>query len=130
MQYSFTSEAKDGYLHVRVQGDNTQVVVRRYIQEMNRTSQEEGCPYVLLEENLEGPRLSVGDVFAIITEEGERARGIVKHIAFVDVNSSSLQTMKFAETVAYNRGISIAMFSNVADAEKWLRKKLAPKKKG
>ncbi len=130
MQYSFTSEAKDGFLHVRVRGDNNAAVVRRYIREMIRTCQQEGCPNVLIEEMLDGPRLSVGDVFAIVAEEGEGARGIVRHIAFVDVNSSSPENMKFAETVASNRGASIGMFTRIADAEKWMRKKLAPKKKG
>lgn len=129
MQYSFTFDARDGWLHVRVHGDNTAAVVRRYIREMIRACQTEGCPNVLIEEILEGPRLSVGDVFAIVSEESEGARGIVRHIAYVDVNSSSPANMKFAETVASNRGVSIGMFTSVPDAEKWLRKKLAPPKK-
>jgi hypothetical protein len=40
-------------------------------------------------------------------------------IAYVDVHAEG-NLMQFAETVAVNRGVRVAVFSTVADAAKWL----------
>lgn len=45
----------------------------------------------------------------------------MQRIAYVDVNEDhNSALMKFAETVAVNRGINIRLFENVHDAERWL----------
>jgi len=124
MNYSFTSDLKDGYLHVRVRGDNTTSVIRRYMKDVFQASIAEGCSTVLIEEMLEGPRLSIGDIFAIVSEQTAAARGALRLVAYVDLNSPSPTNMKFAETVAVNRGVTVCAFVKVADAEKWLLKKL------
>jgi hypothetical protein len=41
-------------------------------------------------------------------------------IAFVNLDKASFQDVKFAETVAVNRGFNIGVFSNVDNARKWL----------
>jgi hypothetical protein len=46
---------------------------------------------------------------------------MLEAIAYVDVNGAS-DLMHFAETVAVNRGLPIAVFSTIADAETWLLK--------
>lgn len=125
MKYTFRVEPKDGYLHVRVQGENTPAVVRRYLKELFTAADTEGCPNVLLEEDLVGPRMAIGDIFAIVSEKSGDARPRLRLIAFVDVNATTMANMKFAENVAVNRGITVSAFATVADAEKWLRKKLA-----
>jgi hypothetical protein len=78
-----------------------------------------GCHRVLVEERLQGARLGTSDVFAIVMEEASRAVGVFEAIGYVDMNASG-DMMKFAENVALNRGISVRLFGNVADAEKWL----------
>ena len=45
-------------------------------------------------------------------------RGI--KIAFVDDNPDHRELNSFGETVATNRGISVKMFKDVIEAEKWL----------
>jgi len=40
-------------------------------------------------------------------------------VAYVDVNAEG-DLMKFAETIAVNRSVPMAIFSTVADAEEWL----------
>jgi hypothetical protein len=62
--------------------------------------------------------LSTVDVFEIVMKGSERA-GRFEAIAYVDVNAEG-DLMHFAETVAVNRGLPMRLFSNVADAEKWL----------
>ena len=48
-----------------------------------------------------------------------RARGVFRNVAYVDVNSAG-DLMKFAETVANNRGVPMTVFNTVAEAEQWL----------
>ena len=43
-------------------------------------------------------------------------------IAFVNLDQASFQEVKFAETVAVNRGFNIGVFNNENDARKWLLK--------
>jgi len=45
--------------------------------------------------------------------------------AYVDLRATNPANMRFAETVAVNRGVTVAVFGSVADAEQWLQKKLA-----
>ena len=127
MKYSFLSEAKDGYLHVRIKGDNTVATVKRYLKDILTACASEGCPNVLIEEDLVGPRMAIGDIFAVITERAGEVRPAMRLIAFVDVNAESAGAMKFAENVAVNRGVMVSVFKSVVDAEKWLQKKLAKK---
>jgi hypothetical protein len=74
---------------------------------------------VLIEERLEGPRLSTLDVFQIAADGSSRAQGAFEAIAYVDVNADG-DLMKFAETVAVNRSLPLMVFSSISDAEKWI----------
>ena len=126
MDYAFASELKDGYLHVRVHGDNDPPTVRRYLKDILLACAREDCPNVLIEENLEGTRLGMGDIFDIVSEKSGSFRPAVRLVAYVGANiRGSMSNMKFAETVAVNRGIRVSAFATVADAEKWLRKSLS-----
>jgi hypothetical protein len=125
MPYAFSAELKNGYLHVQVTGENSPDTIRRYLGDVVQVCAREGCPNVLIEENLAGPRLGIGDVFSIVSEKSADFRPALRLVAYVDVNATSAASMRFAETVAVNRGATISVFGTVADAETWLRKKLA-----
>jgi hypothetical protein len=73
-----------------------------------------------VEERLEGPRLGTLDVFEIISNATEGIPNPLLVAAFVDVNASG-DLMHFAETVAFNRGFPLQVFTTVTDAEKWLQ---------
>lgn len=124
MRYAFESELRDGYLHIRVRGRNDAPTVHRYLRDVLAACNRESCPNVLIEEMLEGPRMAVGDIFKIITERSGDFRPNMRLVAFVDVNAETMTNMKFAETVAVNRGVTVGAFPEVAEAEKWMRKKL------
>ena len=49
-----------------------------------------------------------------------RALGQIEVIAYVDVNAEG-DLMKFAEDVAVNRFLRVAVFSSVQDAELWMQ---------
>lgn len=119
MSYKLSLEQKPSYLHAVVSGKNSIENVAGYLEDLRRESAARNCFRVLVEERLEGPRLGMLDVFQLVSDGSSRASGMFKAIAFVDINADSGQ-MKFAETVALNRGIPVKLFSKVADAEAWL----------
>lgn len=121
MSYKLVITEKPSYLHALVTGANTKENVQGYLQDVLRECVARNATQLLIEERLDGPRLDVLDVFSVAAEQSAPARGVFKGIAYVDVNASG-DLMKFAETVAVNRGLPVKVFSTVSDAEKWLLK--------
>ena len=119
MTYKLTIHQKSNYLHAIVTGPNNRENVQGYLQEVRGECIARGCYKVLVEERLEGPRIGAMDVFQIAAQGSSKASGTFRAIAYVDVNADG-DLMKFAETVAVNRGIPVAVFAAVADAERWL----------
>ena len=120
MTYTLTIHEKPAYLHAIVTGENSRQTVEHYLKELRTQCAARGRFRVLLEERLEGPRLGMMDVFKIASEGSLDARGAFKAFAYVDVNAQG-DLMRFAETVATNRRMPVAVFSNLADAERWLQ---------
>ena len=125
MSYTLTIHEKPTYLHAIVTGLNSRETVQRYLQELRTECLARGCFRLLLEEHLEGPRLGLMDVFTIASEGSTQVSGMFKAFAYVDANAQG-DLMQFAETVAVNRRVPVAVFSNVQDAEKWLLNERRP----
>ena len=119
MTYELTIDQKPTYLDAIVSGRNSRENVARYLEEILHECIARRCFRVLIEERLEGPRLGTLDVFEIASQGSSGALGMLKAIAYVDVNAEG-DLMQFAETVAVNRALPVTVFSTVADAEKWL----------
>ena len=119
MAYQLKITEKPTYLHAVVTGENTPENVVGYLQDLLRECEARQCFNVLIEENLIGRRLETWDVYQIASESSAHARGVFRAIAYVDVNAGG-ELMKFAETVANNRGVPMALFATVAEAEQWL----------
>ncbi|MGH8129352.1 MAG: hypothetical protein ACRES3_00670 [Steroidobacteraceae bacterium] len=123
MPYQLKIIEKPTYLHAIVAGPNTVENVTGYLQELRRECEARQCFNVLIEENLTGRRLETWDVYQIASEGSSSARGLFKSVAYVDVNASG-ELVKFAETVANNRGFPMYLLASVADAENWLAGKM------
>jgi hypothetical protein len=119
MSYQLQVIEKPTYLHAIVTGQNTVENVGGYLQEIVRECEARKCFEVLIEERLTGCRLETWDVYQIASDNSALARGVFRAIAYVDVNAGG-DLMKFAETVANNRGIPMNLFKTVAEAEAWL----------
>jgi hypothetical protein len=119
MSYELTITPKGTYLHAVVTGVNRRENVVRYLEAIRRECATRSTFRVLIEERLEGPRLSMASVFQIAADGGSRAQGEFEAIAYVDMNAEG-DSMKFAETVAVNRSLPVRVFGSVSDAEKWL----------
>lgn len=117
--YELAFQRYPQYIHVTVTGINSRHAVMRYLEDVRCECIRQDCYRVLIEERLEGPRLGTLDVFAIASEGAMKALGTFHAIAYVDQRMGDMAD--FAETVAVNRGMPVRAFSNVEDAEKWLR---------
>jgi len=127
MDYRFRVSPRKGFLHVEVVGDNTPETVLRYVKELYESCVKLKCPNVLVEENLEGAGLGLGEIFGVVAEGSRSVWPVVQRIAYVDVNRAhDLKNMKFAETVGVNRSMNIRVFAEVRDAENWLLQQLNP----
>ncbi len=119
MTYKLTINKKPTYLHVIVNGQNSRENVVLYLKELLCECLAHNYSRVLIEERLEGPRLETLDVFQIAAEGSGEAIGKLEAIAYVDINAKN-NMMHFAETVAVNRALPVAVFPTVTAAEKWL----------
>jgi hypothetical protein len=119
VSYELKIIEKPTYLHFVVTGENTRDTVAHYMEDVIRTCTERNFPRALVEERLQGPRLGTIDVFCLSAAMSMRYIGTLKSLAYVDVHAVG-DTMKFAESVAVNRGFPARVFSTVAAAEKWL----------
>lgn len=119
MTYQLTVSQNPAYLHIIVTGQNSVENVLKYFEDIHRECTVRNCFSILIEERLDGPRLSTINIFNIVQNESIRSRGFFKAIAYVDVNGN-YDSMKFAETVAVNRGLPVAVFQTIAEAHKWM----------
>jgi hypothetical protein len=125
MPYQLNIKQEPTFLHAIVTGTNDADSVARYLDELRRECIARQCYRLLIEERLEGPRLSTFPVYKVVSEGSERARGLMHAIAFVDVNATEGHLMQFAETVAVNRGLPLVVFPTVAQAREWLLRSVA-----
>ena len=121
MSYTLVTIEKTGYLHFRVHGENSGANVRGYLAEIHSICADRQRSAILIEENLSGPSLDVGEIFRIASAGSAATAPVVHVIAYVDANPEHAPSkMQFAETVAVTRGINIRMFATVPEAETWL----------
>jgi len=122
MAYQLRVQEAATYLHILVTGPNTAEVVRSYLREIVEICADRRPAGVLIEENLAGPGLKLGEIYSIVSEGSEYPLAHRLNVAFVNDNTEHpLASMKFAETVARNRGVNIRAFPNVEAAVAWLR---------
>jgi len=121
VSYHMSIEAKPGYLHFIVTGDNTRDNVVRYMEEVVRECTLRQCFRALIEERLEGARLGTLDVFEMVSAGSNRFLRTLQAMAYVDVNARSQEMMQFAENVAVNRAFPVRVFPTVTAAERWLQ---------
>jgi hypothetical protein len=122
VSYELSVKEKEGYLHFQVTGDNEKETVKNYLAAIYEECLRRHISAILLEENLQGPGLKVLDIFRIAEEGSLTVGSAIRRVAYVDSNSEhSKPNMRFATTVASNRGLNVRLFSSVKDADEWLR---------
>jgi len=120
MSFELKIENKGNYLHAQVTGTNSPQSVVGYMNAIREQCEEQNCFRILIEENLEGPRFDELEIFTLISAESADALGFFEAIAYIDAQQDFDKT-RFAESVAINRGIPVAVFGSAEDAANWLR---------
>jgi hypothetical protein len=116
--FQLHSELRSGYLYARVTGQNSAETVQHYMQDIVAECQNQQCFRVLIDEQLDGPRLDAIEIFSIASDGAMNTLGVFQAIAYVDPHMGDMAD--FAETVAVNRGMPVKSFSTIAEAEDWL----------
>jgi len=118
MTYDVRYVRRSDYIHAIVTGKNSRENFLRYTDDVLGECQRTQCRRILIEDKLAGPRMSEFEIFLVVTEASRRSLGFYDALAFVDEQIG--EARYFAETVAVNRGIPIAVIQDVAQAEQWL----------
>lgn len=129
MAHQLTITEQPGYLHFRVTGENTPPTVQAYLAEVHTHCVQRGCTAILVEEDLTGPGLPLVEIYQIVERGGMRNRMLLRWLAYVDVHQHERPgNLRFAETVAVNRGLNMRTFASVDEAAAWLGEMTAPTK--
>ena len=122
MACEISVEVKEGYLHLRVAGENTVENVHHYLAATIAACLTHKISSVLIEENLSGPSLDVLEIYRIAASESQSAAPAVQRVAYVDMNPEHIAArMNFAAAVASEHGMDIRFFLAVDRAEDWMR---------
>jgi len=119
MAIQYEMQINDNVLTVIAAGfDETLQQTFEYSHAVIQTAVEHGCTRILCDERNLEYRLSTIDTFELAKQVTHVAPKVAK-IALV-CNPMSFADGQFFETVAFNRGLSVQVFKNVADAQNWL----------
>jgi hypothetical protein len=122
MSYRLTYNEHPSYLHAKADGGtHDEKTVRKVLLEVHETCVKRNCSAVLIEMALSGPSLDATAIFSVVARQSELAKRLRK-IAYVDASRErNPERMKFAETVAANRGVNVKLFRDLEDAHRWMR---------
>ena len=119
MPYQLTLEEHPAYLHAKVSGTHSPENLLRFLREAYAACMERGQSALLLEVAFSGPSLDVTSIFGVILEGSADAVKLGK-IGYVDASPRDPERMRFAETVALNRGVNVRLFRDIDSARKWM----------
>jgi len=119
--YSISIEQRPQYLYVTVSGDNSVETIARYMADVRAACVRLRMPNVLVVGNLDGPGVSMLDLYKVVVAASDDTAGIGLRAAYVELNPArSDDNMRMAENVARTRGIPVRVFRDVDAAETWL----------
>ena len=118
--YQIAFEQHPRYLHVSVRGENNAATIVRYLADIREACQRFGQRNVLLVVELQGPGMSMLEVYKAVAAGFDAAAGSGIRAAYVDLLDHSLANMLLAENVAMTRGLPVRTFKEIAAAEAWL----------
>ena len=118
--YTLSTEAQISHLFAHVSGIRTGESVAKVTVEVFDATIAHGLSKVLVDVRAFDGRLSILDVYLVVTElfEKLRGKGITK-AAIVDRPQAGIREW-FLETVAVNRGFNLRIFPEVEEAREWL----------
>ena len=119
MSYQLKIDEQPTYLHAEASGQHSPENALRFLTEAWDACVARGQFALLLEMNLVGPSLDPTSIFGVIVQRSAEATRL-KKIAYVDRSPRDPARMKFAETVALNRGVNVRLFQDLDEAKCWM----------
>ena len=116
--YKLTVEKRPTHVHAKVVGERTPENALRFLKEAHAACDAHGRTSVLLEMAFSGPSMSAETIYRVVSERSPEAMKLRK-IAYVPRGDYEANA-RFAETVAFNRGVNVRLFGDIASAAKWL----------
>lgn len=107
------------YLQATVTGTHNADNALRFLTEAFAACAKTGRSALLLEFNLSGKSLDSSSIFDVVSKRTNLAVKLRK-IAYVDNSERDPEKVKFAETVARNRGVNVRLFKELDSAKTWL----------
>ena len=107
--YRITIEQRPSYLYATVTGNNTVETIGRYIADIRAACVRLGVFKVLAVVHLDGPGVSMLDLYKVVAAGSDETAGAGIRAAYVELNPiRSDENMRMAENVAHTRGIQVA----------------------
>ena len=120
-RYRISIEQRPKYLYVTVTGNNSTETIARYIADIREACMRLRANKVLVVAHLDGPGVSMLDLYKVVAAGSDEAAGSGIRAAYVELNEvRSDANMQMAENVAHTRGIPVKTFRDIAAAEAWL----------
>jgi hypothetical protein len=117
--YRLVITEQPDYLHAAVTGTHNPENALRFLTESFEACFRLGRSSLLLEFNLSGKSLDSTSIFDVVSKRTAQAVKLRK-IAYYDNSERDLAKVKFAETVARNRGVNVRLFRDLEAAKSWL----------
>ena len=111
---------REGFLYAYVSGERDSLAISiEYFHRVVEEAYKRESKRLLIEENFPN-QLSLTEIYTLTVEISKMLKTPLK-IAFVDRMAEQNQLNMFGETVAVNRGVYGRVFSDIREAEKWLK---------
>jgi len=119
--YHLVVENHPAFLQATVTGDHNPNNALRFLTEAFVACSTSGHNSLLLEFSLSRPSLDSSSIFDVVAQRAAIAAKLRK-IAYVDHagHGRHPEKMRFAETVALNRGVNVRLFHELEPAQRWL----------
>jgi hypothetical protein len=121
MTYRFSAEPKAKYLHAKGSGELNAINARQFLVDAYQACVQRNLKSLLLEMDFTGRNMGLGEVYSVVAERSPDGAKL-ERIAYFDAHVGDRQQIaEFAELVAQNRFVSVRLFSQLSDAERWLQ---------
>lgn len=119
MSHSLEYREKDGYVLLRMFGDLNAEVARPAIKAWLAMAAEYDCKRVLIDYTDCNVTESTIGMFDLAAKLGDV--GVPRTMPIAAVAAGDLEDHRFVETVAQNRGWTYKVFTDLEEAERWLK---------
>lgn len=118
--YVLRVENAGRFLRIFGTGNNSTATMLAFLTEASEVLRQHGRDSVLLVVSFEGPSLSLGSIYSIVSSRFALARGLRRVACLDTIPEHVVDRGELAEVVASSLGVNFRMFRDIESAEAWL----------